>query len=246
MNPTPTPSRRLGLALATALSLPLFGCLDQFGRDHADQSEHAEASFAEEPPTIHRITRWSEELELFMEYPTPTAGKPSRYSTHLTRLEDFSPVISGPLRYRFEREDGHVEELLAETMAQDGIFLPDIRIEKPGRYQLKLILGSGEAAMSLEAGYIDVVAPGEISASDDNHSGDSDAEAHSTTHNDEADGIEFLKEQQWRMDFAVRQVSRDTISERLSLPARIESRPGQSAQETAPVSGRLLPPENGS
>ncbi|HSH85337.1 MAG TPA: efflux RND transporter periplasmic adaptor subunit [Guyparkeria sp.] len=236
MNPTPTPYRRLGLALAAALSLALSGCLDEFGRD---QSEHVGAITAAERSTTRAVTSWSEELELFMEYPVLTAGESGRYSTHLTRLEDFSPVTSGPLHYRFEREDGHVEEHLAETMARDGVFLPDIRIEQPGHYQLKLTLGTGEAAMTLEAGYIDVVAPGEISASD------YDADAHSTTHDDAPDDIEFLKEQQWRMDFAVRQVSRDTISERLSLSARIEPRPGQSAQATAPVSGRLLPPEDG-
>lgn len=51
--------------------------------------------------------------------------------------------------------------------------------------------------------------------------------------------IEFPVAQQERMAFAVREAVTDTISERLSLPARVEPRPGQAARVTAPVDGML-------
>ncbi|TKA91885.1 efflux RND transporter periplasmic adaptor subunit [Guyparkeria sp. SB14A] len=248
MNPITLPRRRLWLALAAALSVPLSGCLDELGHEHDEQGEHVEASAADathDEPPMRAVTTWSREFELFMEFPAPTAGVPGKYITHLTHLEDFSPVMSGPLRYRFEREDGHVEEHVAETIARDGIFLPEIRVEKPGHYQLDLILGTGDGALTIGAGHVTVTAPGEARASDDDHGHDHGDEAHEDSHGDEAGDIAFLKEQQWRMDFAVQQAFQDFISERLSVPARIEPRPGQSAEAAAPAGGRLVPPESG-
>ncbi len=244
MNPIAIPRRRLWLALATALILPLSGCLDELGHEHDAQGEHVDANSddaATDKPPMRAVTTWSRELELFMEFPAPTAGEPGKYITHLTHLEDFSPVMSGPLRYRFERDDGHVEEHIAETIARDGIFLPEIRIEKPGHYRLDLILGNGEDALTIDAGHVNVTAPGQMLAADDGHGHDHAA----GEHGDEAGDIAFLKEQQWRMDFAVQQVFSDYISERLSVPARIQPRPGQSAEAAAPAGGMLVPPASG-
>ncbi|MCL7751387.1 efflux RND transporter periplasmic adaptor subunit [Guyparkeria hydrothermalis] len=248
MNPTTLPRRRLWLALAAALSLPLSGCLDDHGHAHDENGEHIDASAADathDEPPMRAVTTWSRELELFMEFPAPTAGMPGKYITHLTHLDDFSPVMSGPLRYRFERDDGHVEEHVAETIARDGIFLPEIRVEKPGHYQLDLILGTGDDALKIGVGHVTVTAPGEARATDDDHGHDHGDEGHEDHHGDEAGDIAFLKEQQWRMDFAVQQAFQDFISERLSVPARIEPRPGQSAEAAAPAGGRLVPPESG-
>ncbi|MFO7581875.1 efflux RND transporter periplasmic adaptor subunit, partial [Guyparkeria sp.] len=250
MNPIPMPRRRLWLALAAALSLPLSGCLDDPGHEHDEQGEHVDLDTVDESdhgdePHMLSVTTWSGALELFMEYPEPVAGEPGKYITHLTWLEDFSPVVSGPLRYRFSREDGHVEEHVAETVARDGIFLPEIAVERPGHYHLELVLGRGDDRWTIEAGHVDVVAAnqandqrGDEPVHDEEHHG-ADDHGH-----DEAGDIAFLKEQQWRMDFAVQPVFNDYITERLSLPARIEPRPGQSAEVTAPAGGRLLPPEN--
>ncbi|MFI9652095.1 efflux RND transporter periplasmic adaptor subunit [Guyparkeria halopsychrophila] len=239
MNPILMPRRRLWLVLATTLSLPLSGCLDELGHEHDEQGEPIGANVddaAKDEPPMRAVTTWSRELELFMEFPAPTAGTPGKYITHLTHLKDFSPVMSGPLRYRFEREDGHVEEHVAEAIARDGIFLPEIRVEKPGRYELDLTLGTGDGALTIEAGHVNVTSPGETIASDEGHGHD---------HGDERGDIAFLKEQQWRMDFAVQQAFSDYITERLSVPARIEPRPGQSAQATAPTGGMLIPPDSG-
>lgn len=286
MNPITLPRRRLWLALAAALTLPLSGCLDQIGHADNESGDHVEEG-VDEPdhagPSMRSVTTWSDELELFMEYPAPTAGDPGTYITHLSHLDDFSPVMAGPLRYRFEREDGHVEEHVAETIARDGIFLPAIRVEKPGHYRLDLILGTGEEALAIEAGHIDVEPPGDDHAADGGHNHrdedhdhtdeshnhadeshnhadesydhagethDRDTPRHDGEHADdghdhESGEIAFLKEQQWRMDFAVQPASREQISERLSVPARIEPRPGQSAEAAAPAGGRLIPPQSG-
>ncbi|MCL7744378.1 efflux RND transporter periplasmic adaptor subunit [Guyparkeria hydrothermalis] len=243
MNPIAIPRRRLWLVLATALSLPLSGCLDELGHEHDEQGEHVDANdedAATDEPPMRAVTTWSRELELFMEFPAPTAGTPGKYITHLTLLKDFSPVMSGPLRYRFERDDGHVEEHVAETIARDGIFLPEIRVEKPGHYQLDLILGTDDEALTVDAGHVTVTAPGKTITADD-HGHDHGDGGHGAHGGD----IAFLKEQQWRMDFAVRPAFRDYISERLSVPARVEPRPGQNAQATAPASGRLAAPQDG-
>ncbi|MFN2381408.1 MAG: efflux RND transporter periplasmic adaptor subunit [Guyparkeria sp.] len=257
MNPISMPRRRLWLALAVALSLPLSGCLDELGHDHDEQGEHIAQDADEEnghddEPVMLSVTTWSENLELFMEYPEPIAGEPGEYITHLTHLEDFSPVVSGPLRYHFTREDGHVEDYVTETVARDGIFLPQIHVEKPGHYQLTLILGTGDDALTIGAGHVDVAAPGETKANGHNHGHDAVDDDHAAAHDDghdaghdEAGEIAFLKEQQWRMDFAVRQAVSDNITEHLAVPARIEPRPGGSAEAAVPAGGLLVPPADG-
>jgi len=68
------------------------------------------------------------------------------------------------------------------------------------------------------------------------------ATRHSDEH-EEQGAIVFPAEQQARMPFSVREAVTDTISERLSLPARVEPRPGQAARITAPVDGMLALPE---
>jgi len=41
------------------------------------------------------VTSWTEQTELFMEYPPLAAGQTVRFAVHLTRLADFSALNAG-------------------------------------------------------------------------------------------------------------------------------------------------------
>ncbi len=61
-------------------------------------------------------------------------------------------------------------------------------------------------------------------------------------HADQDEGhISFLKEQQWRMEFATALVVREPIARRLSLAAVVEAVPGRQAEVVAPSRGTLRP-----
>ena len=56
---------------------------------------------------------------------------------------------------------------------------------------------------------------------------------------EEAEGISFLKEQQWALDFGTVVAEKRAIRESIRVPAEIVARPGGAAQVVAPVDGRL-------
>jgi RND family efflux transporter MFP subunit len=62
----------------------------------------------------------------------------------------------------------------------------------------------------------------------------------STTEEEAAPGISFLKEQQWSLDFGTGVVREDSVKESIAIPARLEARPDGAADVVAPIDGRLV------
>src|SRR4030095_13067047 len=56
---------------------------------------------------------------------------------------------------------------------------------------------------------------------------------------EDARGISFLKEQQWSLDFGTALVKEQAVRESIRVPARLEARPGGTADVVAPIDGRL-------
>jgi membrane fusion protein, heavy metal efflux system len=56
---------------------------------------------------------------------------------------------------------------------------------------------------------------------------------------EDAPGISFLKEQQWSLDFETALVKEQAVRESIRVPARLEARPGGTADVVAPIDGRL-------
>ena len=47
-----------------------------------------------EPPTLS-VTNWTDQTELFMEYPPLVAGHSARFAMHVTTLHDFKALTAG-------------------------------------------------------------------------------------------------------------------------------------------------------
>ena len=185
---------------------------------------------AEEPAEVEPVvvTRWTEQTELFMEFPPLRPGEQSRFTVHLTDLRTFKPVMEGDVQVVLDYGGDPTETFGADTPSRPGIFGVDV---VPGR--------QGTPAMTVSVrtpGIEDAHRLGPVSISD--RSGDP------TTSPDTgiaSNGISFLKEQQWAMDFATTTVATESIRESLLVPATIEARSGGRIAVTAPVAGRLLP-----
>lgn len=185
---------------------------------------------AEEPTEIEPVvvTRWTEQTELFMEFPPLRPGERSRFAVHLTDLRSFKPLTEGHVEVVLDYGRDSSEVFVADTPSRPGIFGVDV---VPGR--------QGTPAMTVSVrshGIEDSHLLGPTSVS-----GTPGDQAMSAATDGAADGISFLKEQQWVMDFATDVVATASVRESLLVPATIEARSGGRIAVTAPVAGRLLP-----
>jgi membrane fusion protein, heavy metal efflux system len=199
------------------------------------------------------FTVWQDGMEAFVEYPALRVGEPARLITHLTLLEGNRPVREGELTLILERADGFEQWLRIAAPARTGIYLPELVPERPGTYTLTLHLEHPEAGVRrvwVEGIRISDAA-GRVDADHDHDHGEEDhADGHDHDHGAEDHGhddegqITFLKEQQWRMEFASEFAIREPIARRLSLPAVVEAVPGRHAQVVSPSRGTLRPAED--
>jgi RND family efflux transporter MFP subunit len=182
------------------------------------------AAETEERPGL-TVTRWSERTELFAEYPSLVVNETSRFAIHLTRLDTFKAMTDGQVEVQL-RGAGQPEVFRTDAPSRPGIFGVDVKPSQPGKRQLVIVLRAKEV-------------------SDEHHVGD--VEVHATSDGalaaprEEAgeEGISFLKEQQWSLDFATTVVREQAVRESIRVPARLEARPDGAADVVAPIDGRL-------
>lgn len=173
------------------------------------------------------VTQWTGRTELFAEYPPLVAGQTSRFAIHLTRLDTFKALTAGRVEVRLTGGGGPDEVFMTAAPSRPGIFGVDV---KPAR-----------------AGARDMIIALELTDLDDQHrvSGVTvhldQAAADNKAGSEEAapEGISFLKEQQWALDFGTAVVHDGPVRESLRVAASIVARPGGAADAVAPIDGRL-------
>ncbi|MDX1385697.1 MAG: hypothetical protein R3190_18745, partial [Thermoanaerobaculia bacterium] len=134
------------------------------------------------------VTSWTEASELFFEYPPLTAGEKSEpWAVHLTRLDDFSPVTEGTLTAAFRGPGGTVYTTEATAPIRPGIYAIAPSLPAPGSYDVVMVVEGPQLADRIPAGRVEVLPPGSDPPQPP----------------EPPDGISFLKEQQWVIDFAV-------------------------------------------
>jgi membrane fusion protein, heavy metal efflux system len=176
----------------------------------------------EDPPAV-AVTVWSERSELFMEYPPLVAGEQVRFAIHVTDLADFSPVREGRVVVRFEGET--LQEFQADGPSTPGIFGVDVTVPAARRYQLAVELHGARLSDAHRVGAVTVYSTLE--------------EALAAIAPDEEGAVQFLKEQQWSLDFATAVVDGHARREVIPVPATVEPRTGGSVDVRALAAGRL-------
>lgn len=205
--------RRFVLSLAL-----LCGC----GHDHPPV-----AAPKEEARRI-QVTVWTDRLEAFVEHPPVVAGVPADFATHLTDLRTFEPRREGRVVFSATGDPDGSFEHVEPAPRSPGLYSPSLTFPKAGLWKLSLRLPaeSGELRVDLP--------PVRVHASA--------AEAGSAGTKETAEGIPFLKEQQWMLGTRTAPVGRRRLVERLRVPGQVTARPGSRASLSAPVEGRLLAP----
>ncbi len=212
-------------AAALVLALALIpGCKPRSTPAEANHDHGHGDAHAHEGRTA-QITIWSERYEVFAEHKAPIAGETTTFITHVTDLVTSEPRREGMVKFVLRQGATTLEHPQAAP-ARPGIYLPGIAFPQAGDWQLTLLIPTDGTQVPVALGTIKVY-----------------ADKHSADHADIPDapeGVSFLKEQQWKIHSRTEPATKRTLSERVRLPGRVRSRPGNSAVVTAPISGQLI------
>jgi len=173
------------------------------------------------------VTRWTDKTELFAEYPSLVVGQTSRFAIHLTDLRNFKAVTSGQVEVHLQG-GGAPETFRADGPSRPGIFGVDVKPSRAGTSVLVIALTS--------PGLTDEHIVPDVTVYPDQQA----ARAAVRGATGEAEGISFLKEQQWALDFGTSLAQERAIRESIRVPAIVAPRPGGAAEVVAPVDGRLI------
>ena len=182
-----------------------------------------------ETPTLD-VTDWTDQTELFMEYPPLVAGKTALFAVHLTHMRDFTPVTSGQAKVEFTPEaGGQPTSLVGPKPSRPGAFRAEGAAPAAGRYRWALLLDAPGLSDRHDLGTITVFADEKAALE----------EAAKRPPDDPA-AIAYLKEQQWTNEFATAPVRETEVRVSIRVPATVDALPGGQAVVSAPAPGRFL------
>lgn len=193
-----------------------------------DQHQHSQEATSQREGS-GAVTQWTDETELFMEYPEIIVGQEATFAVHLTRLSDFSPIADSEVYFTFRSDDG-TEITRRETEVQTaGIYGPDITFQQAGRYDLTIEI-YGMVNDTLQVNGIPVY--------------NSTDEIPLTHAEEDPNLITFLKEQQWDIPFGTREVKQRTLVQTVDAHGETMAAQNSQAVVSAPFSGIILPSQN--
>lgn len=178
-------------------------------------------------PHTESVTVWTDKGELFMEYQPPVAGKPARFTAHLTELGQFQAVERAAVTIRLWREGGPRLEGKVDAPSRPGIFQPVVTVPEAGEYQGEVVVAGPDLTETFGLESVRVLKAGEQAP----HG-----------HDDEGGGgdkVPFLKEQQWKIPFRTVIAGRRKLVESIRALGEVKHKPGHSVEVSSPVDGRI-------
>jgi RND family efflux transporter MFP subunit len=174
------------------------------------------------------ITDFTDETELYVEFSPLMVGQETPFAAHFTRLEGFQPIAQGRVIVFLGGGNLPLEKFNIDGSQVPGIFRPVVKPQHPGQRQLAIRLVTPAFTVTHMLGAVAVY---------------SDKEAAIQAHSSKAEkdnGISFLLEQQWQVDFALEAVRQHTLRESVAATGVVHARSDGEAQIHAPTAGHLL------
>lgn len=207
------------------LSLLVFSCqsTDEHGHSHNEEGGHSHAS--EEKPSVD-YTVWTDQTELFVEFPALVVGETSRFAAHFTVLKGHQPVREGKVTVSLIKGDKGIRHSV-DNPSSPGIFGPSLQPSEAGSYQLVFDLTTPAYSDRIVLNNIPVFASVE--------------EATKTLSDEEEDGnaITFLKEQAWKMEFETSPVLKKNVYQIIPTSGIWKVAPSDYQTLVASASGRV-------
>lgn len=195
------------------------GCAGQSGSE--TDHEHEGSS----------VTLWTENTELFMEYPALIVGQEAAFAVHLSDMKDFKPVIRGRLTCEFKKGGDEGVTVVADAPSYPGIFRPVVKFKQAGIYAMQLNLEGEQVSDVIRVFGVQVYA-------------DEASVPHAAPGDTGEELITFLKEQQWKVDFRTEPVRKHKLSASVQAVGEILPQAQMYAEVPAPVNGVILADQN--
>lgn len=174
------------------------------------------------------FTHFTDRTELFVEFDALARGAESPFAAHVTRLSDFKPLASGTVTAILSGGGAQEERFTASAPSVPGIFRPVAKPQHAGQRRLVFEIAFDGAIARHDLGNVTVFESEEA------------AIAAAPKEEEDGGGIVYLKEQQWKTEFATAPVSEGEV--RGSVPANGVLRPRSDGEARigAPAAGRFL------
>ncbi|MGH1434906.1 MAG: efflux RND transporter periplasmic adaptor subunit, partial [Lewinella sp.] len=211
-------------AIAMAgLLLLMVGC----GHEHGEGTHtHGDETHAAHEPELEPLsfTIWTKKSELFVEFPPLIVGKESRFAAHFSGMKSFKAIENGEVTVQLTKGEQVGEKNAVAAPSSPGIFRPALTPSQAGNYQLVFILTTSLFSDTITISDITVYpdAATAIAANPPESAGDE---------------ISFLKEQAWKIDFAIEQVKRQPIHEVIHTSGERQPVKGEEQTVAAKSSG---------
>ena len=99
------------------------GKAETHGHAH-DGGEHGHDQGHGEDLEPISVTLFTDQLQLFMEYPHLVTGESARFLAHLTVLQTGEPIRSGSLHFKVTDPQGNMQKVVVDAPKRDGLFIP--------------------------------------------------------------------------------------------------------------------------
>ncbi len=192
-----------------------------------EQSEQAQQ------PQSYVFTDYTDATELFVEFSALIVGQTSSFAAHFSDMNTFRPIEQGIVTVILSGAEQPEERFSVDQAAVAGIFIPKAQPRYAGNRQLIIELQSE----NLNARHV----LGNITVYPDLKT----ALANAGEESEDGSEISFLKEQQWKVEFATEVVTRQPMQPSVRALASIKPAAGHEAWVSAPLSGHVLTEASG-
>ena len=195
--------------IIACISLLMFSCGNSEEEDHAHDADGNHLSSG--GPAISK-TIWTDQTELFVEFPALVEGKTSRFAAHFTVLDKHQPVREGSVTVSLIKGETGIRHTV-ESPSSPGIFTPSLQPKEPGIYNLVFDLKTPEYSDRIVIENVQVYAS--IAEASENEKAEEDDS-----------GISFLKEQAWKIDFQTEPVTEGEVFDIVNTSGVWQAAPG--------------------
>jgi RND family efflux transporter MFP subunit len=214
-------------ALAAAALACLVGCSDEHTHGEEGGHEHGGGEPAGELPG-QSITLWTARTELFMEHKPLIVGQEVGFAAHVTEMPSFKAVTSGTATITVKMADGTVLNGRADKPSSPGIFRPVVKPTKAGSCQMSMVIEGPQLQDRFAVGPCEVYP-------------DARSAIAALGPEEEAPGrISFLKEQQWKTEFATVPAQLRELQAGVRASGEIRPVAGKEARLTSATAGRVV------
>ncbi|MCF6339362.1 MAG: efflux RND transporter periplasmic adaptor subunit [Sulfurimonas sp.] len=207
--------KQLSLIFFTIL-LFLSGCSEK----HEAHTQAVEEKIEPEPVAI---TDYTKQTELFVEFDQFVLNQESTFLAHFTYMDTFKPFTEGYVKACLTYLNQITECFDVDSPVRKGIFKPVAIPSQSGKVELDITVEQGNIKQTHKLGSFQVY--------------ESNEKIPTHAEQEEDDGISYLKEQQWEVEFATHIATKKLLKESVSTFAKIEVPTNQEYFLSAPVAG---------